>query len=61
LDKELTRVVGIYIKENQHRFSEIFNVLARQVGASIEIDKDEESVDIEFEYRVIKGASSSLV
>lgn len=61
LDKELTRVVDIYIKENNHRFSEIFNVLARQVGASIEIDSDEESVNIEFEYRVIKGASSSLV
>jgi len=61
LDKELTRVVGIYIKENKYRFSEIFNVLAKQVGASIEVGKDEESVNIEFEYRVIKGASSGLV
>jgi len=59
-DKELARVVGRLLEENEYNFSEIFKVLAKQLGASIEIEEDKESIKIEFEYRDVKGASSRL-
>lgn len=60
-DKELTRVIDIYNDRSQHKFSEIFNVLAKQISATIETDAKKESVKIEFEYREVKGASSALI
>jgi two-component sensor histidine kinase len=59
-DKELARVVGRLLEENEYNFSEIFKVLAKQLGASIEIEEDKGSIKIEFEYRDVKGASSRL-
>ncbi|MEP6361796.1 MAG: hypothetical protein ABJ287_05350, partial [Balneola sp.] len=59
-DKELARVVGRLLAENEYNFSEIFKVLAKQLGASIEIEEDKDSIKIEFEYRDVKGASSRL-
>ncbi|MEQ9279300.1 MAG: histidine kinase dimerization/phosphoacceptor domain -containing protein [Balneola sp.] len=60
IDKELARVADLLLKENDQNFSEIFNVLAKQLGASIEISRNRESVIIGFEYRDVKGSSSAL-
>ncbi len=60
IDKELARVADLLLKENDQNFSEIFNVLAKQLGASIEISRNRESVIIGFDYRDVKGSSSAL-
>ncbi len=60
MDKELARVADLLLKEDDQKFSEIFNVLAKQLGASIQIGQNKESIVIGFEYRDVKGSSSAL-
>ncbi len=60
-DKDLTRVTDLLLADNELNFSEIFNVLAKQLGASIEVDTKAEAIKIEFSYRDVKGSSSALV
>jgi hypothetical protein len=60
LSKELTQVTKVLLEENGQNFSEIFMVLAKQLGAIIDIDKKNGFIKIEFEYKNVKGSSSAM-
>lgn len=60
LNNELTRVTSLLLEVNEQNFSEIFRVLAKQLGAKIEIDQMNGFIQIEFECRDVKGSSSAL-
>jgi two-component sensor histidine kinase len=60
LNNDLTRVTSLLLEVNEQNFSEIFRVLAKQLGAKIEIDQMNGFIQIEFECRDVKGSSSAL-
>lgn len=59
-DTSLARIVAMLTELKIDDFSEIFKVLTKQIGANISLAKDQESLIIEFAYKDVKGASSSL-
>jgi len=58
VDKSISKITEFLLEGNEYNFSEIFRVLAKQLGAKISIKND--SIAIEFAYKETKGSSSAL-
>lgn len=60
VNQQLSKVLGILKEGTEHGFSEIQEVLARQISAEIEVNSAENHTLIRFVYRDVKGSSSAL-
>ncbi len=59
-NEQLSDVLHILKKGTEHTFSEILEVLAKQISAEMEVSTAENYALIRFEYRDVKGSSSSI-
>lgn len=59
-EKKLTKILSILKEGESQKFSEIIEVLGRQLKSELLVDEKNETTTIKFEAKNVKGASSAL-
>ena len=60
LEESLARILAVFKKKEEYKFTEILEVLSKQIDATLTVEDDLSSAFLEFEYRDIHGSSSAL-
>ena len=61
MEESLARVLAAFKKKEEYKFTEILEVLTKQIDASLTVEDDLSSATLEFVYRDVKGSSSTMV